>query len=158
MASVEEGAVELQDTAAPSSATQDDGGDDTPFRDRIGTSRSNAIMSEFEEPYHYHYGADEAAQPEVKQRMWNDPRLKKHWQTVLAGLLLLAAGIGLMITAIVSEITTLNGPRSFVFFILAGICLLPGAYVTVITYRILKGHRGYSFAMLPHYDDEDDGY
>jgi hypothetical protein len=52
--------------------------------------------------------------------------MKKHWRTTLVAFGLLIIGLGLLVTGIIVEVLTLNGPRFFVYLILAFLCLIPG--------------------------------
>lgn len=73
----------------------------------------------------------------------------------MCAVLLLLMGIALLVVGILSEVIGLGDQRSFVFFLLSAICLLPGVYVTVHVVRALRGDAGYGFRDLPTYDDED---
>lgn len=63
----------------------------------------------------------------------------------LVAFLLLIAGMVTLITGIIIAVNKGNGSRSTGFWILAGICLLPGGYYTIkyiIIHRAIKAKRG----------------
>lgn len=80
------------------------------------------------------------------------PKVKENWKTVTAAFLLFISGIGFMITGIVlASIPDHDGPKSFIFFICAAICIIPGGYHIIYIYRATKGQRGYNFESIPSF-------
>lgn len=77
------------------------------------------------------------------------PKLRKHWKTILVATFLLVAGLAFLITGIIIQ-TRLrpkyedkDGPNSYMFFLGAAICLIPGVYHVVYIYRAANGDKGY---------------
>ena len=63
-------------------------------------------------------------------------------------------------------VADVSGVRSFVFFVMSAICLLPGCtcshsltlkctgYVSIFIVKALRGDAGYKMGSLPSYDDD----
>nr|CAD7202571.1 unnamed protein product [Timema douglasi] len=83
------------------------------------------------------------------QSCWRHPKVQENWKMVLAAVVLLLVGIGLLITGIIVECLPLPGIQGFAFFIAGFICFIPGAYHVVYIYLAVKGRRGYDFYHLP---------
>ncbi|MES1916454.1 MAG: hypothetical protein MHM6MM_008269 [Cercozoa sp. M6MM] len=73
-------------------------------------------------------------------------------KTTLVAVLLLLTGVAFTIASLV--VLSRHGAREMIpYASLAGVCLLPGAYASTVIVRTLLGHRGYSYDLLPSYDD-----
>ncbi|XP_075219205.1 uncharacterized protein LOC142323453 [Lycorma delicatula] len=85
------------------------------------------------------------------QACWHHPKIKENWKMVLAAVLLLIIGTGLLITGIIVVFlpSSSTGLQGIVFFIAGFICFIPGAYHVVYIYLAVKGTRGYDFYHLP---------
>jgi len=82
-------------------------------------------------------------------RKFFHPKLRKHWKTIMVAALLLVSGMTFLIFGLLIE-TTLRqnykdgeGPNGYIFFLCAGVCLVPGAYHIIYIMRAMKGHKGY---------------
>lgn len=88
--------------------------------------------------------------PAPSKFWWKHPKIKQNWKMMMASLILVFLGTGLIITGIVAySHPTLAGIQGFVFFIAGFICLAPGAYHLVYVYLAVKGKRGFDFHHLP---------
>ncbi|XP_063219413.1 transmembrane protein 134 [Bacillus rossius redtenbacheri] len=83
------------------------------------------------------------------QSWWRHPKIRENWKMVVAAIVLLIIGTGLLITGIIVVILPMPGIQGFVFFIAGFICFVPGAYHVVYIYWAVKGKRGYDFYHLP---------
>ncbi|KDR22427.1 uncharacterized protein LOC110826896 [Zootermopsis nevadensis] len=83
------------------------------------------------------------------QSGWRHPKIRENWKMVLAAVVLLIVGIGLLVTGAVVICLPMPGIQAFVFFIAGFICFIPGAYHVVYIYWAVKGKRGYDFYHLP---------
>jgi len=81
---------------------------------------------------------------------WKHPKIRQNWKMMLAALVLVLLGAGLIVTGIVAYAHPgLAGIQGFIFFIAGFICLAPGAYHLVYVYLAVKGKRGFDFHHLP---------
>jgi len=88
--------------------------------------------------------------PAPSKFWWKHPKIKQNWKMVVAALILVFLGTGLLITGIVAySHPHLAGIQGFVFFIAGFICLAPGGYHLVYVYLAVKGKRGFDFHHLP---------
>jgi len=88
--------------------------------------------------------------PAPSKFWWKHPKIKQNWKMVVAALILVFLGTGLIITGIVAySHPNLAGIQGFVFFIAGFICLAPGGYHLVYVYLAVKGKRGFDFHHLP---------
>eukprot|EP00092_Neocalanus_flemingeri_P002027 GFUD01002164.1.p1 GENE.GFUD01002164.1~~GFUD01002164.1.p1 ORF type:complete len:207 (-),score=48.04 GFUD01002164.1:282-902(-) len=88
--------------------------------------------------------------PAASKFWWKHPKIKQNWKMVVAALILVFLGTGLIITGIVAySHPNLAGIQGFVFFIAGFICLAPGGYHLVYVYLAVKGKRGFDFHHLP---------
>jgi len=88
--------------------------------------------------------------PSPSKFWWKHPKIKQNWKMMLASLILVLLGTGLIITGIVAySHPNLAGIQGFVFFIAGFICLAPGGYHLVYVYLAVKGKRGFDFHHLP---------
>ncbi|XP_047005166.1 uncharacterized protein LOC124625771 [Schistocerca americana] len=83
------------------------------------------------------------------QSCWRHPKIRENWKMVLAAVVLLIVGIGLLVTGVVVVCIPESGIQGFVFFLAGFICFIPGAYHVVYIYWAVKGKRGYDFYHLP---------
>uniref|UniRef100_A0A1B6E2C2 Transmembrane protein 134 n=1 Tax=Clastoptera arizonana TaxID=38151 RepID=A0A1B6E2C2_9HEMI len=83
------------------------------------------------------------------QACWHHPKIKENWKMVIAAIILLIIGIGLLVTGIVVVFIPRTGLQGLVFFIAGFICFVPGIYHVVYIYLAVKGRRGYDFYHLP---------
>ncbi|KJE88593.1 hypothetical protein CAOG_000224, partial [Capsaspora owczarzaki ATCC 30864] len=124
------------------------------FEDRFAPPASTSALDDFED--------DELVNPDVeddsglvnatrtypnapRQRdysqlsIWRNPRLRKHWRTVAAALFLVFAGFVLLILGLVAEVSGSLGADGYIFFIIGGVCLLPGAFQCYRLYNAALG-------------------
>jgi len=88
--------------------------------------------------------------PSHSKFWWKHPKIKQNWKMMMASLILVFLGTGLIITGIVAySHPNLAGIQGFVFFIAGFICLAPGGYHLVYVYLAVKGKRGFDFHHLP---------
>lgn len=84
------------------------------------------------------------------QYWWQHPKVRQNWKVVVASMVLVLLGSGLILTGIVAySHPSLAGIQGFVFFLAGFICLLPGAYHIIYAYLAVKGKRGFDFHHLP---------
>ncbi|XP_059487406.1 transmembrane protein 134 [Neocloeon triangulifer] len=80
---------------------------------------------------------------------WQHPKIRENWKMVLAAIVLLLIGIGLLTTGFLAALLPIEGLQSAVFFIAGAICFIPGAYHVVYIYLAVKGWQGFDFYHLP---------
>ncbi|KAF4526866.1 hypothetical protein B566_EDAN013920 [Ephemera danica] len=80
---------------------------------------------------------------------WKHPKIRENWKMVLAAVILLLIGVGLLTTGFLAACLPIEGLQAAVFFIAGAICFIPGAYHVVYIYLAVKGWRGFDFYHLP---------
>ena len=80
--------------------------------------------------------------------------LRTYWKVVILATVLLLAGftfLGIAVYIVTLPSNQGDGPHSYVFFLCAFICIIPGGYHVVYIYNACVGKEGYHFEALPKY-------
>ncbi|XP_065220344.1 transmembrane protein 134 [Planococcus citri] len=77
------------------------------------------------------------------------PKVKDNWKTVLAAVVLLIVGTGLLLIGLIFVISPDPNLQGIVFIIAGLICFIPGSYHVVYIYFAVIGKDGYDFYHLP---------
>lgn len=83
-------------------------------------------------------------------------QLKKYWRTFLLALTLFMFGLGFLVVAVYIVLLpdySVNAPHSYIFFLCAAICIIPGGYHVIYMYCAFTGKEGYKLDELPTFND-----